>query len=405
MRVLILNYEYPPLGGGAGVATESLARGLASRGVIVDVVTAGEHESSESFLLWDGSSPEEGTLTVHRVKARRTAVHEAGMGGAFSYLVAALPLVRQLLRSECYDVVHVFFSLPTGAMLPFLNLDDTPVVVSLRGSDVPGYDQHHRPLVLCHRLLLPLTRWIWRRADRVVAVCESLGGLARSTLPSLRYVVVPNGVDLALFRPPATRRIPRVDRVRCLAVTRLVERKGLTDLIRAMSLLPRDRFELEIVGSGPDELTLRELVAELGLTDSVTFSGTLDRATTAHRYREADLFTLASREEAFGNVFAEALASGLPVVGSTVGGIPELVHHGQNGLLVPPRNPRALAAAIRHLADDPALRLQMSRRNRAQAESNLSWDHATARYLSVYHGVQRRVPVPTVLAELPSSSW
>jgi glycosyltransferase involved in cell wall biosynthesis len=114
---------------------------------------------------------------------------------------------------------------------------------------------------------------------------------------------------------------------------------------------------------------------------------------------------LASWEEAFGNVFAEALASGLPVVGSTVGGIPELVHHGQNGLLVPPRSPRALAAAIRHLAEDPALRVQMSRRNRAQAESNLSWDHATARYLSVYHGVQRRAPVRTILAELPSSSW
>jgi glycosyltransferase involved in cell wall biosynthesis len=290
-------------------------------------------------------------------------------------------------------------------MLPFLNLGDTPVVVSLRGSDVPGYDPHHRPLVLCHRLLLPLTRWIWRRADRVVAVCESLGGLARNTLPGFKYVVVPNGVDLALFRPPTSRRLPRTDRVRCLAVTRLVERKGLTDLIHAMSLLPRDRFELEIVGGGPDEQSLRGLVAELGLTDSVTFSGTLDRAATAHRYREADLFTLASWEEAFGNVFAEALASGLPVVGSTVGGIPELVHHGQNGLLVPPRNPRALAAAIRHLADDPALRLQMSRRNRAQAESSLSWEHATSRYLSVYHGVQRRAPLRTVLAELPLSSW
>jgi glycosyltransferase involved in cell wall biosynthesis len=405
MRVLILNYEYPLLGDGAGVATESLARGLASKGVAVHVVTAGEQSTSESFLVWDGSSPEEGTLTVHRVEARRGGVHRSGMAEALRYLVAALRLVRRLMRSEHYDVIHFFCSLPTGALLPFLNLGDTPVVVSIRGLDVPGYDTYHQPLVLGHRLFLPLTRWIWRRADRVVAVCESLGGLARNTLPTLKYVVVPNGVDLALYRPPSTRRLPRSDRVRCLAVTRLVERKGLADLIHAMSLLPRDRFELEIVGSGPAEQSLRELVAKLGLADSVTLSGTLDRPATAHRYREADLFTLASREEAFGNVFAEALASGLPVVGSTVGGIPELVHHGQNGLLVPPRNPRALAAAIRHLADDPALRLQMSLRNRAQAESTLSWEHATSRYLAVYHGVQRRAPVRTVLAELPSSSW
>ena len=100
------------------------------------------------------------------------------------------------------------------------------------------------------------------------------------------------------------------------------------------------------------------------------------------RYRDADIFTLAPWEEAFGNVFAEALASGLPIVGSTVGGIPEVVEHGKNGFLVPPREPRALAAAIRHLADHPEIRADIGRWNRAQAEANLSWARVTTRYLS-----------------------
>ncbi len=146
MRVLLLNYEYPPLGGGAGVATQALARGLASRGVTVDVVTAGARDECGSEVLWDGHAATEGLLTVYRVKSSRTGVHEAGMGGAFSYLRSALPLIRARMRDEHYDIVHVFFSLPTGALLPFLSLGDTPVIVSLRGSDVPGYDPCQRTL-------------------------------------------------------------------------------------------------------------------------------------------------------------------------------------------------------------------------------------------------------------------
>ncbi|MGI9042416.1 MAG: glycosyltransferase family 4 protein [Gemmatimonadales bacterium] len=405
MRVLLLNYEYPPLGGGAAVATEALARGLGSRGHRVDVVTTGEPAGVESTLVWDGRGREEGVLTVHRVASRRTAIHQAGMGDAFSYLTTALPVVRRLLRTEKYDVAHFFFSLPTGALLPLLDLRDTPVIVSLRGSDVPGYDTHHPQVQRAHRMLRPLTRWIWRRADRVVAVCESLGALALSTLPTLRYVVIPNGVDLAHFRPRARSRLPRQERIRCLAVARLVQRKGLGDLIVALASLERGRFELEIVGSGPDEAALRGLAASLGLGSYVTFSGSLDRAEVARRYRAADLFTLASREEAFGNVFAEALASGLPIVASAAGGIPELVHHGQNGLLVPPGDPGALAAAIKLLANDPQLRLKMALRNRAQAEANLSWERVTTRYLSIYNGALRRAPAKRLPAELPANTW
>jgi glycosyltransferase involved in cell wall biosynthesis len=405
MRVLLLNYEYPPYGGGAGVASEALARTLASRGVTVDVVTAGEESSCESTVMWDGEAPEEGVLNVHRVRCRRTSVHEAGMGDAASYLVAALPLVRRLLSTEQYDAAHFFFSLPTGAMIPFLNLGKTPVLVSLRGSDVPGYDSHNHKLERAHRVLLPFTRWIWRRADRVVPVCESLGRMALRTLSDLDYTVVPNGVDLTRFSPRPARADRRPGPIRCLAVARLVERKGLDHLIRAIASLERGRYELEIVGTGPDEHSLRELAARFGLDGLVKFSGSLDRDSVARRYREADLFTLASVEEAFGNVFAEALASGLPIIGSNIGGIPELVEHGRNGLLVPPRDPLALAAAIHQLGENPTLRAEMGRRNRADAEANLSWDRIGTRYLSLYHGIRGRVPARSRLAELSSSSW
>jgi glycosyltransferase involved in cell wall biosynthesis len=403
MRILLLNYEYPPFGGGAGIATQALARGLAARGARVDVVTAGDRDDRAAELHWNGGG-EEGLVTVYRVRSRRTTVYQAGIGDALSYLRAALPVVRRLLREERYDVAHVFFSLPTGAMLPFLDLGDTPVVVSLRGSDVPGYARHEPALARTHRVLRPLTRWIWRRADRVVAVCGSLADQARQTLPDLRCSVIPNGVDLARFRPPLRAR-PRAPRLRCLAVARLLERNGLADLIRALGLLERGHYELEIVGAGSDEAALRELAAGQGLADLVTFRRPLEGAALAQRYREADVFTLVPWEAAFGDVFAQALASGLPVVGSAVGGIPELVRHGRNGLLVPPRDPIALAGAIRHVAELPALRAEMGRCNRVEAEANLSWERVTTRYMSLYNGVQRRVPARRALTEQPSNTW
>jgi glycosyltransferase involved in cell wall biosynthesis len=400
MRILVLNYEYPPLGGGAAVATAALAHGLMARGIAVDVVTAGAEPGAERHTAASPEEPlEKGSLTIYRVRSRRTGVHQAGMCDAASYLVGALPVIRRLLRIHKYDAVHVFFSLPTGALLPFLGLRDTPVVVSLRGSDVPGYDSHNPSLQRAHRLLAPLTRWIWRRANRVVAVCESLGQLALHTWPDLRYVVVPNGVDLTLFHPadPATRRPS--ERIRCLAVARLIERKGVGDLLRALATLERGRFELEIVGGGADERVLRDLATQLGVAQDVRFLGPLSRAAVAERYREADLFTLPSSAEAFGNVFAEALASGLPIVGSATGGIPDLVEHGSNGLLVPPGDVTALAGAIRYLADDPELRTEMAIRNRAKAEATLEWAQVTRRYLSIYEGIQHRLPARSLVAQ------
>ncbi len=391
MRVLLLTYEYPPFGGSDGIACQALARGLASHGAMVDVVTSGDLDGRTQELFRDTSTSEEGLLTVYRVKCGQAQIHPSGVGDVLSYLRATLPLVRHRLRETRYDVVHLVFSSGTGAMLPLLGLDDIPLVVS------------HRTAVPGHPVPRTLARWIWRRADRVVAVCESLGHEIRRASPHLRYTVIPDGVDLTLFRPAVRRRLS--SRVRCLAVARLVERKGLMELIRAIGMLEREPCELEIVGAGSDELSLRQLAASLGISDRVFFSGSPDRDSVAKRYREADIFTLASWEEAFGDAFAEALASGLPIVGTNVGGIPELVRHGENGLLVPPRDAVALASAIRHLVEHPELRARMSRQNRADAEANLSWDRVVNRYLSTYNGVQRLASARRPLAEVPSGTW
>jgi glycosyltransferase involved in cell wall biosynthesis len=385
LRILLLNYEYPPLGGGAGIASAALAERLASRGVIVDVVTSRPDGARDvertAGLSCVTVAP---NLTLFRVRSRRRGIHQAGFLGAGSYLCSAVPVARWLLQARRYDLVHIYFSLPTGALIPALPLGNIPIVVSLRGSDVPGYDERNAKLVLAHRVLRPLTRWIWRRATRVVPVCDSLGRLARATSPSLEYSVIGIGVDLDLFRPGALGPSRAPSPVRCLAVARLIERKGVSDLLRAWSLLPRGKYALEIAGEGPESDALRALAAELRIDADVRFAGPLGREEIAARCQQSDLFVLTPHEEAFGNVFAEAIAAGLPVIGSNIGAIPDLVQHGENGILVAPGDAGAIALAIRELGEDPARRAAMATRNRARAESMLSWDSAADRYLSLY---------------------
>jgi glycosyltransferase involved in cell wall biosynthesis len=355
---------------------------------MVDVVTTGERGTTESRVLWNGGSSEEGLLTVHRVMS--------GPG----YLLAVLPLLRRLLRSARYDLVHVFFSRPTGMLLPLLNLGEIPVIVSLHRSGDFG---PRGPLA--RRLLGAFDRWIWRRADRLVAASESLGDLALGGSARLRYSVIHNGVDVARFHPARTIGRSRSSRIRCLAVAGLTERERVADLLHALALLKRGRFELEIVGAGNEESKLRGLVASLGIHQEVVFRSAVSRAKVAERYRAADLFTLAPSADFTGSAFAEALASGLPIVGSSVGAIPELVEHGTNGLLVRPGDVRAIAEAIARLADDPQLRREMGRGNRLKAKATLDWNRNTERYLALYAGVQRRLPVQARASEVASSTW
>lgn len=388
MRILVLNYEYPPLGGGAGAATAALATDLAGRGHRVDVVTAGAG-AAPSADGEDGGGGSLPGLTIHRVRTARKDPHHVGMTGAASYLIPARPVIRRLLRRHRYDIAQVYFTLPTGIFIPMLARHRVPTVLYLRGSDVPGYDTAHPALQRAHRVLAPLTRRIWRKADRIVALSAALGELARATDPSLRYEVIYNGVDPHLFRPaPRSDREASSDRVfHVLSVARLLPRKRIGDLLHAWSRLERGRFLLEIVGDGREETDLRRLARELELGDDVRFPGFRTRDELAERYREADAFLLVPEAESFGNVFAEAMASGLPIIGPASGGAAEYLSPERNALLVRAGDIDGIVDAVRRLANDLPLRSAMATLNRRDAESLFSWQRVTERHLEIYQGL------------------
>lgn len=371
MRLLFLNYEFPPACGGAGYASLALARELVVLGHRVDFLTAAAPGAP--------AEEERQGVRVRRVHAIRRSVHDAGLLGVLSFLCGAAARLPGIMRRESYDACHYYFSLPTGLLsrLPGQHRR-MPYVVSLRGSDVPGYDPR---LAALHKVLLPVTRSIWRDAYRVVANSEGLRHLALMSAPQQRIDVILNGVEQAVLR--AQNGAVRAG-LRILAVSRLIERKGLATLVQALADLPGERVSLDIAGAGPCRESLEHLARERGIAARVRFHGFVEHDNLAQLYRAADVFVLPSRAESCSMALLEAMAAGLPIIATRVDGTPELIEHGSNGLLVAPDDPLALSTALRELADNPAQRERFGAANRALVAERYSWRLVAKRYEAIF---------------------
>lgn len=231
---------------------------------------------------------------------------------------------------------------------------------------------------------------VGRNADRVIATCsDEVFELKAMGVPGARISVAPCGVDLDLFGTggPAE---PSGRRWRIAAVGRLVPRKGVDLAVQALALLAEDGIndvELLIVGgasepaglaSDPEARRLLGLARVLGVADRVLLRGQVPREQMPAVLRSADAVVCAPWYEPFGIVPLEAMACGVPVVASAVGGLIDTVVHGQTGLHVPPRDPHALAAALAELLRNPDYAGRLGAAGRKRARARYSWDRVAA---------------------------
>jgi glycosyltransferase involved in cell wall biosynthesis len=237
-------------------------------------------------------------------------------------------------------------------------------------------------------------RWIARSVARVVATCsDEVFELLRMDADRRRITVVPCGVDTVRFTPrgPAE---PRGDaRYRLVAACRLVERKGIADAVRALVDVPD--AELHVAGgpeasaldADPEARRLRSLAESLGVADRLVLRGRLGRDEMPPLLRSADAVVCVPWYEPFGIVPLEAMACGVPVVATAVGGQIDSVVHGETGLHVPPRDPAALADALRPLLADPSLRARLGSAGRRRAVTRFDFDRIGAATREVYEAV------------------
>ena len=371
LKVLMICYEYPPLGGGTAAACSNLLSEMTRRDYIrIDLVTSGTSPRIELVDL----APR---IRIHRLPVAKRDLHYWRPGELSGWTWRALPYARQLIRRRRCDVSHCWASWPSGVIGWHLRRQ-LPYIISLRGSDVPGYNRRLKwldPIVF-----RPVVRRVWRGAAHVSANSRELRALAWRTLPDIPIDIIPNGVDAVQFAPG-----PRADRIDVLFAGRLIPRKAVINLLEAFASLgdaPR-RPQLLIAGDGPDRGVLERRSRELGITERVVFLGHLDRARLARVYGEAGIFVLPSLAESLSNGVLEAMAGGLAII-TTATGAQEVLR--DNGLVVPPGDVAALRGALQRYLADPELLAGHQRRSRAIA-SGLSWTAVAEHFATVYDSV------------------
>jgi glycosyltransferase involved in cell wall biosynthesis len=245
------------------------------------------------------------------------------------------------------------------------------LIIRATGNDILS-DLRRYPFLIKPPLLL---------ADSIVPINNHMKDLIVHAIPEVnkKITIIPVAVDVKQFSPKINgssvrKRFVGDDDFLVLTVTRLVKIKGVDYLLKAFSLLKNEqnKFKLLIVGDGPERKNLLELASSLRLEDAVFFERFVSDEELPYYYAACDLFVLPSitdkngRTEAFGKVIAEALASGKPVIGANVGGIPSIIRNGSTGLLVDQRNPQMLAAAILKMKSQRNLSLQMTENGRKE---------------------------------------
>ncbi len=399
LRVILLTSSYPRHAtDSASVFLRYLAQHLNQRGIAVHVLAPADQSA--------GMTTEDG-INVSRFRYFPRPWQKLAYGSGipsnlrhrprlwlqvpFFALAMTWALFRSLRNTPRPQLIHAHWVIPQGliAVLTGLLLR-VPVVISLHGAD--AFALNRGPLSPLKRFCLRHCA-AWTANTRATAQAIALGHV----LPSPR--IIPMGVDTDCFGSGVRSRLRTglgSNEMIMLYVGRLVEKKGVGDLIQAFARLAgdlREKTHLWIVGHGELENSLETMSRELGVGDRIKFWGEIPNDQLPDYYAAADLFVGPSVEatsgdtEGQGVVFIEAFAAGLCVIATTVGGIPEVVDHGRTGILVPPKNPNELAGAIQQLLSDSVLRQRLARNAQDEAREHYAWPRIADEFVTLYSDI------------------
>ena len=368
----MLCYEFPPIGGGAGQMVYGLSTTLAELGHQVDVVTMGYRD-----LI---SREQTNGVQVYRLPCIRMKEYVCTVPEVGSYLLSALPMVRRLVDQHCYDINHTHFILPDG-ILAWLNHRHTklPYVITAHGTDVPGYNPHR--LLTAHKVLTPLWKTITRKASQIVSPSASLKTLLVKQSPDIKITLIPYGFDVERFNPLA------IKQKRILVVTRMLKRKGVQYLLKALEGFTVD-YSVHIVGDGPFLPTLKKMINNVGA--KVKFWGWLDNRSPELKelYETSSIFVLTSEAENFPVALMESMAAGLAIITTKATGCAEVV--GDSAVLVEPKSSEVIRAALNALTTDANLRRKLGQAARKRSEDNFSWAAVAKSYVELYERYSTR---------------
>jgi glycosyltransferase involved in cell wall biosynthesis len=372
--------------GGVSAAVQTLSRNFAQSHRVTILLPGG---SSRIQAL-----PKFGAIPVFSLYMRSPCPKRvSALWGFISFLVnfpRTVTELRRFLKEQETDIVLIQYPLAWVVYFAILrSVASWKLVLTYQGNDAHDVALWKWAERQCVKVLLS-------KADCIVAVSRSLLSKLSKVAPGLRKkarVVIPNGAPFDVILQPYLPR-PEVELPKEYIVTvgQLIRRKGLDVLLQALKITCDNGQELNLVlvGDGPERKNLEDLSAKLGLSRCVYFVGNQPQEVVLGIIKNALFFVLASRAEGLPLVIAEAMACGKAVVSTSVDGVPEIVVENVSGLLVEADNPRALAAALVKLVQNPELREAFGRQGRVRAEKSFTWRIIADRYLDLFRRIKGR---------------
>src|SRR3989344_565690 len=316
MRILMLNYEFPPLGGGASPVSYEIAKGYVKLGHSVDVVTM-SYKDLAKYEVVDG-------INVYRVPCLRSKKEICHPHEMLSYIISAKRFLKNHMKKNKYDINHTHFIIPTGYIALWLKKNyQLPYIVTSHGSDVIGYNKRFKYF---YPFLINNWKRIIKEAKYVTTPSKFLQNEIKRHTDEGSFVVIPNGIDKNKFKPMKKEK-------KILIVSRLFENKGVQDIIEALSdnelreELEKEDWKVTIVGDGPYGSYLKSLAKQKNLNDIVTFKGWLNNNSKEIKelYGRSKIFISARYFESFGLTLLEAISAGCYSLVSNIEGYREIL--------------------------------------------------------------------------------
>ena len=385
MKILMFNYEYPPLGGGGGVFNKQLAEELAKNGHMVTVITSNYNSQRACEIV-------EGVKVIRVPVLLRSDQNAAGLVSMLSYFPASLVAGHKQLSKERYDLIHTMFAVPSApSALALSKHFKIPHLLSILGGDI--YDPSKKLSPHKTPLLHTTVKRMIEGSDKVVALSYDIKSRA------IEYYKVSKKIDIVHLGIPepefsAKSRDDfgfRQNDILLITVGRLVARKGLEDLIEIVKKLDDKKIKLILVGDGPEKTRLQNLASEFDIHKQICFMGYVSDETKFQLLSIADVYVSTSKHEGFGIVFLEAMATGLPVICYDKGGQTEFLKNSHTGYLVTYGNKDLFQKQLKKMCDDNTLRVISNRFNKNYIKEFFI-ETCAERYKNLYHSLIKNTP-------------
>ena len=339
MNILVLNYEYPPRGGGAASVCRNLTEEMAKTGQRVTVVTMG-------FRGLPGYEKTGGGVEIYRLACMRKRQFASMPWEQYAYILRSKRFLREHLKRNAYDVCHTHFVIPTGPVAFWAKKQFClPYLITAHGSDVEDYNRKCW-IRAAHVVLRPFWRKIVREAHAAAAPSRYLLHLMERRVRDARLVLVPNGLELEKFSADPERKTDRI-----LLMGRMQASKNIQTVLTAISMIPEETWgdwHADLLGDGPYRQELERLTKELGIADRVSFHGWIGNETREHMeyMGRAAIYISASLFENCPMSVLEAIASGCSPLLSDIEGHRQLLEGNGEAFFFPADDAEKLAAAV-----------------------------------------------------------